>query len=73
MREALAISGHDAAWLAAQTGRQETEIEGLLAQPNMDALLFVSIGHPLGKAFYDRIHEEIFGTSSCYASKSASC
>ena len=64
LREVLAISGHDVAWLAVQTGRQETEIERLFAQPHMDALLFVSIGNPLGKVFYDQIHEEIFGTSS---------
>ena len=62
LQAVLAECGHDASWLAARTGRDEAEIERLLALPNMDAMLFVRLGHPMGQVFYDRIHEEIFGS-----------
>ena len=61
LREALEGSGHDISWLAAQTGKDTDEIERLFVMPNMDVMLFVSIGNAFGQPFYDRMHEEIFG------------
>lgn len=63
LRDMVARSGHDVAWLSAKTGRKESEIERLFLQPNMDATLFVSMGLPLGNVFYDRVHEMVFGAS----------
>ena len=60
LREELAYSGHDTAWLAEQTGMSVAELERLFAMRNMDALLFVRTGHPLGDHFLQRIHRMIF-------------
>ena len=61
LRDMVARSGHDVAWLSAKTGRKESEIEKLFLQPNMDALTFVSIGYHLGSVFYDSVDELVFG------------
>ena len=61
LREELDYSGHDTEWLAAQTGMTVEELESLFEQPNMDAMLFVRVGHPMRPHFLDRVHEQIFG------------
>jgi hypothetical protein len=60
LREELAYSGHDSAWLAEQTGMTPAELERLFTLPDMDAMLFVRAGHPLGEHFLDHIHAIIF-------------
>ncbi len=57
----LQESGFDEAWLADKTGKSEAELHELFAMPNMDAELFVRMGMPIGAAFWDRVHEAIFG------------
>ena len=62
LREELESSGHDTAWLAEQTSMTPAELERLFEQPNMDAMLFVRVGHPLRPHFFDRLHERIFSS-----------
>ena len=60
LREELTLSGHDTAWLAERTGMSTAELERLFALPNMDAMLFMRTGHPLGNHFLDHLHAIIF-------------
>ena len=57
----LQESGFDEAWLAQHTDSDVEAIEVLLTRRNMDAELFVRLGMPIGAAFWDRVHEAIFG------------
>ena len=61
LRETLDGSGHDMAWLALRTGMTPAELEALLAQPNMDAELFVRTGMPMDPLFMRRVEEMVFG------------
>ena len=61
LRQLLQEEGHDLPWLALRTGRDVAILESLLAQPNMDAELFVRIGLPLQPLFMQRVDEVIFG------------
>ena len=63
LRETLDGIGHDGLWLAARLGLAQAELEALLAQPNMDAELFVRIGLPMEPLFLKRVKEMIFGGS----------
>ena len=56
----LAKSGRDVSWLAEQSGMAQEEMENLLQQSNMDAELFVSIGHNLGDGFFASLDALIF-------------
>ena len=62
LRKTLDVSGHDVLWLAARVGMVQAELEALLAQPNMDAELFVRLGLSMEPLFMQRVDEMIFGT-----------
>lgn len=64
LRETLDGSGHDVLWLAARLGMAQAELEALLAQPNMDAELFVRMGLPMEPLFMQRVDEMIFGSKA---------
>ena len=61
LQQCLQDSGFDVGWLARNTNSDIEAVEMLLAQPEMDAELFVRMGMPLGAAFFDPLHEMIFG------------
>ena len=61
LQECLQECGFSVEWLAQHTGRDVEAIEDLFAKSNMDAELFVRMGMPMGDAFFNRVHEEIFG------------
>ena len=60
LKTELAKSGHDVAWLAEQSGMAQEEMENLLQQSNMDAELFVRVGHHLGESFFASLNALIF-------------
>ena len=60
LKTELAKSGHDVAWLATQSGMKPEDMESLLQQPNMDAELFVRVGHHLGESFFASLNALIF-------------
>ncbi|MBO6023927.1 MAG: hypothetical protein J6P83_03640 [Bacteroidales bacterium] len=62
LQDELAKSGHDVAWLAEQTGKEQAFLEELFKQSNMDAELFVRMGLPLGDPFFASLHALIFQT-----------
>ena len=61
LRDLLQEEGHDLAWLAVRIGNDETALEKLLDQPNMDAELFVRLGLPLEPLFMQRMDELVLG------------
>ncbi|MBO6024498.1 MAG: hypothetical protein J6P83_06560 [Bacteroidales bacterium] len=61
LQDELAKSGHDVAWLAEQTGKDQAFLEDLFKQSNMDAELFVRMGLPFGDPFFESLHMAIFG------------
>lgn len=61
LQDELAKSGHDVAWLAEQTGKDQAFLEDLFKQPVMDSELFVRMGLPLGDSFFASLQEAIFG------------
>ena len=61
LRGILQEEGHDLAWLAASTKVPAEILDCILAQPNMDAELFVRMGMPMEPLFMRRVHEMIFG------------
>lgn len=61
LRQLLQEEGHDLAWLAASTKVPAEILDCILAQPNMDAELFVRLGKPMEPLFLQRVHETIFG------------
>ena len=62
LQDELAKSGHDVAWLAEQTGKDQAFLEDLFKQSNMDAEMFVRMGLPLGDPFFASLHALIFQT-----------
>ena len=64
LRDVLQEQGHDVAWLAERTGRDEAFVANLLEQPNMDAELFVRMGMPMEPLFFTRLDELIFADST---------
>ena len=61
LQESLQRSGFSIEWLAEKTEYETSRLEQILAQPNMDSELFVSIGRHMGKAFFDPLDVAIFG------------
>lgn len=61
--------GHDVAWLAQHTGRDIVFLEDLLELPNMDAELFVRIGHQMNPLFMRQVEEMILGKTNCITSE----
>ena len=61
LRDLLQEEGHDVAWLAMRTGRDEAALKKLLDQPNMDAELFVRLGLPLQPLFMQRMDALVLG------------
>ena len=60
LQQCLQASGHDVEWLARKTDSDIEAVETLFEMVNMDAELFVKMGKPMGDAFFDRVHKEIF-------------
>ena len=60
LQRCLQESGFDEAWLAQHTESDVEAIEVLFTKPNMDAELFVSMGMPMGAAFWEPLHASIF-------------
>ena len=61
LRDILQEEGHDLAWLAASTKVPVDILDCILAQPNMDAELFVRLGLPMQPLFFQRVDEMVFG------------
>ena len=61
LRELLQEEGHDTAWLADRLGMPPEILSCILAQPSMDAELFVRLGKPLEPLFMERVQEAVFG------------
>lgn len=60
LQQCLQASGHSVEWLARITDSDIEAVETLFEMVNMDAELFVKMGKPMGDAFFDRVHKEIF-------------
>lgn len=60
--DVLQEEGHDKAWLADRLNIPLEIFKCILEQPNMDAELFVRIGHPMNPLFMQRVDEMVFGT-----------
>ena len=61
LRDLLQEEGHDMGWLANRLSMPLEILDCILEQPNMDAELFVRIGHPMQPLFMQRVDEMIFG------------
>ena len=60
LRDCLQSSGFSIKWLASHIDMDMATLERLLAEPNIDAELFVTIGRPMGKSFFNPLHDIIF-------------
>ena len=66
LRDMLQEEGHDMAWLADKTRVPIEILNCILAQPNMDAELFVRLGKPMEPLFLERMHEMVFGKGTMH-------